>query len=316
MSGKAPTEEEVLGYFKSLSNWGRWGEYDQLGTLNLITPEKTKRAAQLVMDGVTVSCAREITYDALPDQPFPPLHYMVESGEGWSSGDKVSAFANSVSQDFFGLIFHGHSVTHVDSLAHIFWEGKMYNGKPAHLVSTSLGATVGSVDLAKDSFVTRGVLVDVPMVRGIDWVPLGEGVMAEDIEAAEERCGFKVEEGDALLIRAGALKRRNVDGPVNPRVAGATSPHASCLPLFHQRGISLMGSDTGNEVFPIPYPQVPLPIHQVSMVAMGLWLLDHANLEELAQACQERGRWEFLFCMSPLRMSAGTGSPVNPVAIF
>ena len=316
MTGKTPTEEEVLGYFKSLSNWGRWGEDDELGTLNFITPQKTRRAAQLVQDGVTVTCARPITYESGPDQPFPPLHYMTESGEGWASGDKVPASPHATSKDFIGMIFHGHSITHLDSLAHLFWEGKMYNGKPAHLVSTSLGATVGSVDLAKDSVVTRGVLVDVPMVRGIEWVERGEGVMPEDIEEAEKRCGFRVEEGDVLLIRAGALKRREVEGPVNPRDAGATSPHPASLPLFHQRGISLMGSDTGNEIFPVPYPGVPLPIHQVSMVAMGLWLLDHANLEELAQACREWNRWEFLFCMNPLRITGGTGSPVNPVAVF
>jgi len=316
MAGRIPTEQEVLGYFKSLSNWGRWGEEDQLGTLNLITPEKTKRATQLVQEGITISCARTIRYDPAPDVPFPPLHYMIESGEGWASGDKVSSRASAAAVDFFGLIFHGHAITHMDSLAHFFWEGKMYNGRPAHLVSTSLGATVESIEIVKDSIVTRGVLVDVPMVRGVSWVERGEGVMPEDIEAAEERCGFRVEEGDVLLVRTGQLRRREVQGPVNPAVAGGTACQAACLPLFHQRGIAMIGSDTGNDIMPSSYPKVSNPIHQVGIVSMCLWILDNANLEELAQACQQRNRWEFLISISPLRMYNGTGSPVNPVAVF
>ena len=122
----SPTEEEVLGYFDTLSNWGRWGEDDQMGTLNHITPEKTKQAVGLVEEGVTVCCSRPITYETTPDQSPPPLHYMIESGEGWASGDKVSATPNSTSKDFIGMAFHGHTITHIDSLAHIFWGGKMY----------------------------------------------------------------------------------------------------------------------------------------------------------------------------------------------
>ena len=316
MAATIPTEEQVLDYFKAFSNWGRWGEEDQLGTLNFLTPEKTKRAIGLVREGITLSCARTIRYDPAPDVPFPPLHYMIDSGEGWASGDKVTSRPTQGSTDFFGLVFHGHSITHMDSLAHIFWEGKAYNGRPAHLVSTNLGATIESIELMKDSVVTRGVLVDVPMVRGIDWVERGEGVMPEDIEAAERQCGFRVEEGDVLLVRTGQLKRRNVEGPVNPNVAGSTACQAACLPIFHQRGIAVIGSDTGNDVIPRQYDKVHNPIHQVGIVSMGLWILDNANLEELAQACQERNRWEFLISISPLRMYNGTGSPVNPVVVF
>ena len=245
-----PTEEEVLGYFKSLSNWGRWGDDDQLGTPNLITPEKTKRGLATVQEGVSVSLSRTVLWDAAPDVPNPPVHYMVESGEGWASGDKVSARPTAAATDYIGMVFHGYAVTHVDSLAHFFWEGKTYNGNPAHLGSTSMGATVCSVEAAKNGFITRGVLVDVPMIRDIDWVERGEGVSPEAILAAEDRCGFNVEEGDVLLIRTGQLRRRSVEGPVE-RSAGSTA----CLPLFHQRGVAVMGSDTGNDVSPAQYPE-------------------------------------------------------------
>jgi kynurenine formamidase len=212
-------------------------------------------------------------------------------------------------------VFHGVSVTHVDSLAHFFWKGKTYNGRPAHLVSTSLGATVCSVVAARGGFVTRGVLVDVPMVRGVDWLERGEGVMPEDILAAEQRCSFRVEEGDILLVRTGQLHRRNVEGPVD-RSAGSTACQAACLPLFHERGIAVLGSDTGNDVSPAHYKTVTQPIHQVGITAMGLWILDNANLEDVAEACRQRNRWEFMVSIGPLPLHNTTGSPVNPIAVF
>ena len=311
-----PTEEEVLGYFSELSNWGRWGEDDQLGTLNLITPKKTRRAAGLVQEGVTVSCAQTVRFETAPDVPMPPVHYMLESGEGWASGDKVSDRPTQTAADFFGMAFHGHAITHMDSLSHFFWQGKMYNGRPAHLVSTSQGATVESIEVAKDGIITRAVLVDVPMIRGVDWVERGEGVMPQDIEEAERRCGFRVEDGDILLVRTGQLDRRNRQGAVNVAESGTTACQAACLPLFHQRGIAMIGSDTGNDVQPRQYERVASPIHQVGITAMGLWILDNANLEEAAQACRQRNRWEFMMCLGPLRLYNTTGSPLNPIAIF
>jgi kynurenine formamidase len=203
----------------------------------------------------------------------------------------------------------------VDSLAHFFWNNKTYNGKPAHLVSTSMGATFGSVEEAKDGLITRAVLVDVPYVRGIDWIERGEGATIDDILAAEDKCGFKVEAGDVLLVRTGQLHRRNVEGPVD-RSAGSTACQASCLPLFHERDIAMMGSDTGNDVNPPQYEKVPSPIHQVGITAMGLWILDNANLEEVAEACKQRNRWEFMISIGPLRLHNTTGSPVNPIAVF
>ena len=316
MPAQIPSEQEVLGYFDKLSNWGRWGDDDEHGTLNLLSNEKTLQAVSLVREGATVSCSRTVTWTPEADHMSTPLHFMLESGEGWASGDKVTNRPSQAATDFFGMAFHGYHITHMDSLAHFFWQGKMYNGRPPHLVSTGLGATVESIELAKDGIATRGVLVDVPMIRGVDWVERGEGVMPEDILAAEERCGFRIEEGDVLLVRTGNLHRRNVEGPVNPREAGSPACQAACLPLFHERGIAVLGSDTGNDVMPSQYSSMSNPIHQVGIVAMGLWILDNPNLEELAAACKERNRWEFMLTINPLRLFNTTGSPVNPIAIF
>ena len=311
-----PTEAEVLGYFDSLSNWGRWGADDELGALNFLTPEKVRQAASLVRDGRQVSCARTVEFEASVDAPNPPVHFMIESGEGWATGDKVSLRAAQGSADFFGMAYHGVTITHIDSLCHFFWQGRMYNDRPAHLVSTYNGATVESVENAGDGIITRGVLVDAPMIRGVDWLERGEGVMPDDILAAERRCGFTVEEGDVLLVRTGQLRRRNVEGPADPAEVGSTACQAACLPLLHERGVAILGSDTGNDVSPAHYPSVPNPIHQVGLVKMGMWILDNADLEELARHCAEVGRWEFMFTIAPLKLSNSTGSPVNPLALF
>ena len=150
-----------------------------------------------------------------------------------------------------------------------------------------------SVELASGGITGRGVLVDVPMIRGVDWVERREGVMPEDIEAAEERCGFRIEEGDVLLVRTGQLNRRNIEGPVNPFEVGSTACQAACLPLIHERGVAMLGSDTGNDVMPTGYESLSHPINQVGIVAMGLWILDNPNLQELAEACKAGNRWEF-----------------------
>ena len=185
-----PNEKEVLEYFNSLSNWNRWGSEDQLGTLNYLSEDKTLQAIRGVKNGKTVSCARTISWDPSPDSQIPPVHYMVESGEGWADGNKVSNRTSQASTDYFGLIFHGHTITHMDSLAHFFWNGKAYNNQPSHLVSTSMGATIESIELAKEGIITRGVLVDIPLLKGIQWMERGTGVMPEDIIKAEEKFGF------------------------------------------------------------------------------------------------------------------------------
>ena len=318
---KLPTQKELLNYFNDLSNWGKWGDDDQMGTLNYINDSVRLNAASLLKNGHSVSCSRPIEFEYAPDTPNPPVHYMIESGDGLSSeypfnDSKISAKPSQVAMDYIGMIFHGHSITHIDSLAHFFWNGKMYNNQPAYLISTSLGATTESVDLASAGIVSRGILIDVPKIRNIPWVERGEGVLPEDIIKAEEKFGFKIQEGDVLLIRTGQYKRRLDEGPVNPSVEGSAACHPACLPLFHERKISMLGSDTGNDVLPPLYSEVNMPIHQIGIVAMGLWILDNANLEDLSEACEKFQRWEFFININPLRLSNSTGSPVNPIVLF
>jgi kynurenine formamidase len=313
MAHARPSQDQLLEWMASLSNWGRWGDHDQRGTLNLLSPAATRRAAALVQDGATVSCARPIRYEAASDSPLPPQHYMLASGDGFRAGEGPD---RQTARDYFGLVFHGHTITHIDSLAHFFWDGRMYNGASSRLVTTSEGATSHSIDVAHPGIVTRGVLVDAAWLRGVDHIQRGDGVGLDDVEQAEARCGVRIGEADVLLLRTGQLGHRERTGPVDPARDGSSGPLPELLPLLRERGVAVLGSDTGNDVTPTGYDRFSNPVHQIGIVAMGLWILDNAWLDDLAEACRARQRWEFLLSIAPLRLTNATGSPVNPVAVF
>ena len=308
---KLPTEQEVQGYMKSLSNWGRWGDDDEIGTLNLITEAKKAEAGALVKEGVSVSCSRLIVPEIAPDLGafrIPPVHYMIGSGE--AAPEKGSGGAS----DFLALYYHGVTITHLDSICHQFWDGQMYNGRPADSVGVQKKAAEGGIELVKDGVVTRGVLLDIAKLKGKDWLEAGEPVFPEDLDAAEAAQGVKVTEGDALIVRLGWYKRRQEAGPLDtPDRPGL---HAACLPWLKERGVSLLVADASQDVSPSGYTNPGGPIHVVGIVFMGLWLIDAANCEQLTEMCQKLGRWDFMFLVAPLRWDKATGSPVNPLAIF
>ena len=306
---QVPTEEEILGYMKSLSNWGRWGPDDELGTLNLITPQKMAQASSLVREGISVSCARPIETGLTSDvSGTPPLHYMMNTGE--AAPEKGAGGAS----DFIGFSFHGYTITHLDSLCHMFWDGKTYNGKPASMIGVQKKASVLGVQNAKDGFVTRGVLLDIAKLKGVPWMEAGEPIFSEDLNAAEEAQGVRVTEGDALLIRTGWYKKRMEVGP--PPDTHRPGLHGETLPWLHERGVSTILADAAQDVSPSDYPALGLPVHRVSIPFMGLWLIDAGNCEEVVEVCERLNRWEFMFVMAPLRFNNATGCPVNPLAVF
>ena len=310
-----PTEQDVIRMLDALSNWGRWGKDDQLGTLNLVQPKHRLAAAALVTDGVPVSCSRPISTEITADTTFQPLRFMVDSGEGRDTASPARRLERRGASEFIGMVFHGYTITHVDSPAHYFWDGKIYNGRSCNLVTAREGATVEAVDLLKDGVVSRGVLLDVAALKG-RWLDSGEGVMPEDLEAAEKAQGVRVGEGDVLLIRTGYYGRRRAEGPRHPLKDGSPAAHVACAPWFRERGVAMLGTDTHNDVSPVPYPNIGNALHTVALVAMGLWLIDNMNLEELSQACASRRRWAFMLTVAPLVLRATTGSPANPIALF
>lgn len=317
-----PSQDEVLGYFESLSNWGRWGPDDELGTLNLIAAEHRRAAAATVTEGVTVSCALDLSPQPAPGQLQPPQRHMLLTGEGLCDAHRVDQPVPGAASErfhgaseFIGMVFHGADITHVDALSHIFWDKRMYNGAAPELVNVMHGATRQAVTVASAGVVTRGVLIDVAALRGVEALAGGEGVTPADLEAAEERQGVRVGRGDAVLLRTGFGSRRRDNDP-ELFADGAPGWHASCLPWLHEREVALIACDTATDVVPSGYDEPPLPVHAVGIVAMGLWLLDNCDLEELAATAARLGRWEFLFTLAPLRLVGATGSPVNPLATF
>ena len=310
-----PSEAEVLAYFDSLSNWGRWGNDDQLGTLNLVTDAKRAQAAALVQHGITVGCARPLSTNPAADVALPALHFMMQSGETHCLPHAGEHSERQISTDFIGMGFHGLTITHIDALCHVFWKGKMYNGRSADLVTTSRGALAAGIEVLKDGIVTRGVLLDITKVRGKAWLEAGEGVFPEDLEAAEQAQGVRVEEGDALCLRLGWYKRREQAGAVS-REIGRPGLHAATLPWLRERGVSVIVADASQDVNPSGYANLDIPVHQVGLVAMGLWLIDAAQFDDLVPHCERLNRWDFMFTVAPLNFPGVTGSPVTPLAML
>ncbi|WP_208024254.1 cyclase family protein [Amycolatopsis pithecellobii] len=303
-------DPQVEGLLGSLSNWGRWGTEDQLGTLNHITAESRLAAVKAVRTGETVSCSRDISPRQSKENPSPLLHHMIASGEG------APEEGLGIAADWLGLAFHGYSVTHLDSLSHLFWNKQSYNGRPASDVSTVSGAATGSVEVARNGIVTRGVLLDLAGARGQEWLEPGEALTPADLERAEREQGVSVGRGDVLLVRTGRDARRAVKGPIHPDHEGAAGLHFSCLPYLHERQIAVLGSDAVNDVVPSGVSGFEMPVHTVALVAMGLWLLDNAYLDELGRRCRDRGAWDFLAVLAPLLLKRSTGSPINPLAVL
>jgi kynurenine formamidase len=315
-----PTEQEYEAFFDTLSNWGRWGEDDRLGTLNLITPEVRARAARLVSDGTVISLSRDMDPDS-PDplergtvlQRFMQTHDADDVQQAIGMEEGIPRFG--AEREYVGMIAHG-SNTHLDGLAHISWNGKNYNGFDAGETTAMKGAKKLSVHHAVEGIISRGVLLDIPALTGREWLDPGESVFPEDLLAAEERQGVHVEEGDVLLLYTGNFKRIAAEG-LHPELHHP-GYNAACLPWFRDRGVSLISSDNINDANPSGFEpkDLMIPVHCVALVAMGLWMVDNMILDELAATCARLNRSEFMFAMLPWRLVGVTASPVNPVAIF
>ncbi len=303
------TSAEVRKLFDTLSNWGRWGKEDQRGALNFIDDRKRAAAARLVQSGETVALALPLATTPARDNPNPVTHLMVQTG-----ADADRAWL-PYSGDYFAIAPHGLANTHLDALCHIFWQGKMYNGFAAAEVG-SQGALKCAIDVTRSGVVSRGLLLDIPRVKGVEWLELGERILPADLDAAERDHRVQVEQGDVLLIRTGRARRRKVKGAWDVWRQGMPGLDASCLPWLHERGVALLGSDGASDVMPSGYDDVRLPIHIGALVAMGIHLLDNADFDELGDACARLGRYQFLFMMAPLILERGTASPVNPLAVF
>jgi kynurenine formamidase len=286
-----------------------WGSEDRQGSLNNISAAELVAAASDVRSGHTVSLAAPIESRAAPDNPDPAVHQMT-SPPGHADGASRLSFAT----DRLAMNIHGNADSHIDALCHVIFDGKLYNGVAADTVTVA-GATELSIDLAGQGIAGRGVLLDIPRLRGTPWLEPGEHVTADDLLAAEAAQFDRIEQGDLLFVRVGHRARRRSLGPWDAATARA-GLHPAALELLAERRIALLGSDGNNDTAPSAAEGVDFPVHVLALNAMGLYLLDYLDLDALAESCAAMHRASFLCVVAPLRLPAGTGSPVNPIAIF
>jgi kynurenine formamidase len=306
---------EFEAIFASVKNWGRWGPDDERGTMNLITPDKVREAAGLVRSGRQVSMAIPINRVAGPDNPQPASHFVVQSHDVPVDSSKVR-FA----MDFLAMACHGDCHTHVDALNHISYDGLTYNGRPAMEVVPSSGATEQDITAYSTGIVGRGVLLDIPKLRGVDWLEPGEAVTRAELEECVRAAGTPLGEGDILVLRTGHHRRRLElgawDNGPPPGGEGKAGIHVDAIPWMHELGIAAFLPDGDGETVPSVVDGITYPIHPLQVAAMGMLVSDSLQFEELAAACEEEGRSEFMVVGLPLRLPGGTGSPWNPIAIF
>ncbi|MGK7229602.1 cyclase family protein [Streptomyces hygroscopicus] len=284
------------------SNWGRWGEDDERGTLNLITGEARARGAAEARTGRTVSLALPIRPTPVISGPFAP------SAQDASPVQQMMVYVGSpapATADVMLVTNHHPRSTHLDALGHTVRDGRVYPGRPVDEAVTPAGARHGSTAAYAAGIATRGILLDLAADGPL---PSGHAVTSRDLEAAEERQGVRLESGDALVVRCG--------WPMTP-VPGRPMPGMSldAVRWMHRRGAALYAGDIG-DAHPGLDPACPLPLHGVALPLMGLPLIDAAEVDDLAAVCAELGRYAFLLTVAPPRIHGLTGVPVNPLAIF
>ena len=295
---------------EELSNWGRWGTDDELGAANLITPAKRRAAAALVTEGLSVSLAHDVAQETALDATSILIREVL----------RVSETGASDRYQYTGS-YHGVIHSHLDAVGcHMMYEGKGYNGVTKEDIDAAGGCPKGSINALKDGIVTRGILFDATLLPGNatpgGWVEPGTAIRAADLEALEEIEGVRVEPGDVILLYTGRWKRRAALGPW-PTSEGVAGYHADVAYFMKERGVSFIGHDMWNDVYPHEFSDDErLPLHRLSLVSLGVGIFDNLDFGRVADIARRLNRYEFLFTAAPLRIELGMGSPLNPIATF
>tara|TARA_A100001011_G_scaffold67080_1_gene68267 strand:- start:947 stop:1906 length:960 start_codon:yes stop_codon:yes gene_type:complete len=289
--------------FKKLDNTGKWGQNDRLGTINYITSEKVKSSLKYIKKGVSISLSFKITEDSLAPNNF--------------NSDKLSSYSHETNElnfkgynwvtDNFSISYHGHTHSHIDALNHLSHNGLYYNQLKS---PDELG-----VENLKNGVLTKAILIDLPLLKGKEFVEAGYKISVKDIIEFEKKFNVKIERGDILLIRTGRWKQKEIKGEWN-FLLKSTGLHYNVMQFLSEREISILGSDGTNDSNPSLIEEEGSPIHKLSIVAMGMPLLDNLNLEQLSKKAKLFSTWEFFISVQPLKIDKGTGSPINAIALF
>jgi len=303
------TEEDFQRAMKELSNWGRWGADDELGAANFITPAKRKQALALAREGLVISLAHDVVQETAADAPVILQRTL----------NPVTPSGTTDRYQYTGS-YHGEVHSHLDAIdCHIMYEGKGYNGRSMEDIQAAGGCPKGNINALKDGVVTRAILFDATLLPGKatpdGWLEPGTPVHREDLLTLEKLEHVKVTPGDIILLYTGRWKRRAAKGPWS-RDIGFAGWHADVTYFLKERGVSFIGDDGPNDVLPSGVPSVRVPLHQIALAAMGVDIFDNLDFERAVEHARQVNRYEFLFTAAPLRVELGTGSPINPLAIF
>ncbi|MFJ8951694.1 cyclase family protein [Streptomyces sp. NPDC102381] len=307
-----PLPAEFHDIAKRVNNWGRWGEADEIGTLNLVTDDVVREAATEVRTGRRVPLALPLKEDGVQSGLIPgrinPFHTMVQINQEIFGPETVATSDDAVTM---GL----QAATHWDALTHVSHSGKLYNGRPADTITAHHGAEFSGIDKAP-YIVSRGVLLDVAAAKGLDRLPGDHAVTPEDLDEAAEFGQVTVRAGDIVLVRTGQIQAYLAG---DKHGYGYPSPGLSVRTpeWFHARDVAAVTNDTLTfEIFPPEIENLWLPVHALDLVEMGMLQGQNWNLESLSTACGEVRRYSFLLSAMPEPFKGGTGTPVAPVAVF
>ncbi|MDA8271358.1 MAG: cyclase family protein [Actinomycetota bacterium] len=309
------TRADVKELAESCRNWGRWGPNDELGTLNFVTSQTVITAASEIQSGQVLSLSIPFGTSGPQhgrDGRFNPIHLMLATGTDVAT-DYQQARGGGFADDV--VIMPLQCATQWDGLGHIYYERKMWNGYDVELVG-SQGARRNAITAFKDRLVGRGVLIDVAHFRGVDSLAPGEGITTKDLEETLAKEGVEVRQGDFLLIRTGQLGRCLKDGWGDYSGGDAPGLALDTASWIYASEVAAVATDTwGAEVRPNEVPDMYQPWHHVVIPNIGLCVGEIFNLEGLAQACAEDGRYTFFLSAPALPLEGAVGSPVNPLAI-
>jgi len=303
------SEADFERAMEELSNWGRWGDDDEMGASNLITPEKRRAATALVQEGISISLAHDVNQEAAVDASSVLTREVL----------RVSPTGASDRYQYDGS-YHGTIHSHLDSVdCHIMYDGFGYNGVSYQEVEAAGACPRGNINAQKHGIVTRGILFDATLLPGKatpeGWLEPGTAIHYEDLVELERIQGVTVQPGDVILLYTGRWKRREALGPW-PTSEGVAGYHSDVAYFLKERGVAFIGHDMWNDVSPSGVPNVRLPLHILALVTLGVGIFDNLDFEQAAEVAKELGRYEFLFMAAPLRIEGGMGSPLNPIATF
>lgn len=296
---------------KKVSNWGRWGADDERGTVNFITPEKIRQGAACVKKGTIFSLG--LRFDGNGPQigqggRVNPQHFMTATA-GVVYPHSPFRFSDDV------VVMPLQCATQWDSLAHVHYDGQLYNGHSADTITTA-GAAKNSIDKQCEGIVSRGVLLDLARSAEVPRLEPGYAIKPADLEAAEKAQGVRAGSGDILLIRTGHLSVFKDDADRVGYMRMMPGLSLSCAEWLHTREVAAVATDTNAvEVIPFEDNATPLPLHMVCIRDMGLTLGEMFDLDQLAADCAADGVYEFFFTAPPLKVTGAVGSPLNPLAI-